>query len=104
MPTFKNQVPKMVTDIYREVLKLSQNGNDIFFQFDSQFKTISVRGYLGNTFFRDRKPIINEVAVWDRHDSLCQLMEKLKNVYDLDETKERYYGPAKTTEEDMESE
>ena len=104
MPIYKHQVPKLVTDIYREVLRLTQDGNDIFFSFDSQFKTISVRGYIGNSFFRNRKPVINEVAVQDRHDSLCQLMRKLKSVYDLETVKEKNYGPVAAVEEDLEAE
>lgn len=102
MPIYKHQVPKLVTDIYREVLRLTQDGNDIFFSFDSQFKTISVRGYLGNCFFQNRKPIINEVAIWDNGLSLRKLMKKIRNVYSLDE--EKIHESVAAVEEDLEAE
>lgn len=96
----RRQVPQMVSDIYREVLKLTQEGNDIFFTLDTQFKTIQVRGYRGHSFHINRKPVVNGVAAYDNKDSLEKLMKYLKNSY----RKERCYGPVTTFEENLEDE
>lgn len=88
----RHQVPNLVSEIYREVLRLSCAGNDIFFSFDSQFKTIGVRGYSGNAFCRNRKPIINRLANYDEPKALKELIKLLKETYKFE--RGSCYGPA----------
>lgn len=103
MYNYRHQIPNLVADIYREVLKLACEGNDIFFSFDSKYKLVEVRGYRGRfTTNYKGKPAINELVTYESPSAIRGLQRKLKEVYKF--RKEEPDESDTTVEENLESE